>query len=127
MSETLDNAVWVSSEGELIFGDPRSQGFIDCGCDFDMLQNPTTKDYVEPIKAVRIHKDAVDGACKPVKFKTLTAASKYCKDEGLAGDGGVSDDGVVRFGGAEWQHGVSKTWFSIPAPIESKIRRGMFV
>ena len=120
--KTTNKTVWMSSEETLITGDVTAQGFLDCGCGDVFLQNPITKDYIEPIYAIRVHKTAVDGACKPVKFTSIAAAHEYLKNEGLL-ETGVSNDGIVRFDGCTYRYGHSKTWFSSPV-VDKAVRSG---
>lgn len=66
---------------------------------------------------------AVDGNFKKV-FRSLEAASAFCKSHGFEGDGGVCEHGISRFDGAMIKLEGSSAWRPLTFSLEEKVRKG---
>lgn len=94
-------------------------GFIqspDCTEGFLTLPGKSC-DYVEQVAEFRVLYSAVDGFKGSKKFKTIIAAVKFITDNWS--NGGVSDDGVQRYDGAQYKVAGSKTWFNFSPCVKS--------
>ena len=116
------NSLWIDIlNGTWFVGDPAAKGYKEDGCGPDFLSN--AEGNVERVVALKVHVAACDGNFTK-RFKSLAAASEYCRAMGFRNDGGVCEYGCSRYDGVEYRVGNSKTWFACPSGLDEAVRMG---
>jgi hypothetical protein len=108
-----------------IITDPASRGLVEDKYSDMLFVHPDEDNFTfaEEITGAAVYSTACDGRRPTRRFKSLKGAAKHMKEEQYFNDGGVSNDGIVRFDDVRFQLGGSGSYISRADDAISVLRK----